>query len=115
MGYFKNTAEGGTNGGNVSVNNSGGISGVAFDTIVYNNSVANATTGNAAVRYTEAAAVQGNLGIEITAQTATSYLRWTDPTPGARGSLIRSYHHTANPSSQLDLGSIRSEGGGPLG
>lgn len=115
MGYFKNTAEGGTPDGNVSVNNSGGVSGVAFDTVVYNNSVANATTGNAAIRYTEAAALQGNLGIEITAQTATSYLRWTDPTPEPRGSVVRSYTHQAAPTGQLDLASIRCEGGGPLG
>lgn len=113
MGYLKNTFEGGTNGTNVSLANSGGASGDAFDTIVVNNASANG--GNAAIQYLTSAAIQGALGARITAQAAMSYLRWTDPTPGARGGFRRPFYFTGNPTSQLDLGSIRSEGGGPLG
>ena len=113
MGYFKNIAEGGTNGTNVSVANSGGISGTAFDTIVVNNVSANA--GNVAFTYATSAALVGALGFKLVPRAAASYLRWTDPTPGIRGGVRRSYKHVAAPGAQTELCSIRVVGGGPLG
>ena len=113
MGYFKNTFEGGTNGANLTVAGSGGASGDAFDTIVVNNAAKNG--GGPAVQYLTAAAIQGALGLRITTQAATSYVRWSDPTPGARGVARLPFYFNGNPSAQLDLATIRSEGGGPLG
>lgn len=113
MGYFKNIAEGGTNGANVSVANSGGISGDAFDTIVVNNAAVNA--GNAAITYASSAALAGALGFKLIPKASSSYLRWTDPTPGIRGGVRRSYKHVAAPGAQTELCSIRVVGGGPLG
>lgn len=113
MGYFKNTAEGGTAGGNVSVANSGGVSGTAFDSIIVASAAVNA--GNAAIKYSSSAAFQGLLGYSIVPQASTSYLRWTDPTPGPRGGVRRSYTRTGTTSAQTELASIRSQGGGPLG
>ena len=113
MGYLKNTAEGGTHGANVSVANSGDASGDPFDTIVINNAAANG--GGTAFVYDTTSALQGTVGIRLTPAASTSYLRWTDSTPGARGGLRRPFKYTGTPSAQIDLASIRSKGGGVLG
>ena len=107
MGYFKNTFEGGTNGANLTVAGSGGASGDAFDTIVVNNAAKNG--GGPAVQYLTAAAIQGALGLRITTQAATSYVRWSDPTPGARGVARLPFYFNGNPSAQLDLATIRAD------
>lgn len=112
MGYGFNTFDGGVSGTNFTVANSGGVNGSASDTLVVNNVAANG--GNAAIQYSTDAALEGPNGLRLTLAATTTYARWSDPTPGPRGGFRRPFHFTGAPTAQLDLGSIRSEGGGPL-
>lgn len=75
MAIYTNTFEGGTNGINMTVANSGGVSGEAFDSV---------TTG---VTYTNTAA-HGSLGVTASG-TANQFGRWSFAEGPA---LLRSYH-----------------------
>lgn len=71
-----NTFEGGTAGTNVTAVNSGGDSGDAFNFVFYNNASVG-PSGNAAITYAAAAAVQGLMGCHFVASgTSATYLRW---------------------------------------
>lgn len=109
---MQNTFEGGTNGTNLSVANSGGINGTAVDSVVINGASANG--GGSGIQYSSAAALQGALGLLFTLAASTTYIRFPNSTTGARGGLRRAYKHVANPTASAVIASIRCEGGGPL-
>lgn len=73
-----NTFEGGTDGANITVANSGGASGDAFGVIVYNN-VSVGSSGNAGITYSASSAKQGSLGVNFIPAANTSYLRHDVP------------------------------------
>lgn len=109
---FKNTFENGTNGANLTIANSGGANGDAFNMLVIDN--VSAPGGASSVQYATTAAYQGAMGLLITLSASTTYMRWEEPTSGPRGGLRRPYKHVAHPSTSATLASIRCEGGGPL-
>lgn len=96
-----NTFEGGTPSGVVSVANSGGASGDAWDIILLNNS--SAPSGNSNCVYSTAAAVQGTLGCRITLQAAASYLRWNVSEVATRFVARRSFKMPSLPSASTTL------------
>lgn len=87
MTILKNTAEGGTSGGNVSVANSGGASGDAFTQIIING--ASVPGGGPEVTYSPLAATQGTLGFRIILGASPTYVRWTVSESGTRFALRR--------------------------
>jgi hypothetical protein len=102
MTLWQNGAEGGTNGSNVTTTNSGGLSGDAFDSIVYNGT--NVTgTGNSNVIYSTAAAHRGALGYRIALASGSSYFRHNPAQAGTRFVMRRSVYVHSDPSADITL------------
>lgn len=83
MAYFYNTFEGGIDGQNISVANSGGASGNPWGHVFING--ASAPAGGDNIKYSSAAAFNGSMGCAIVAGAVNNYLRWNDAAGGTRG------------------------------
>ncbi len=81
MAIYVNTAEGGSNGTTVTIANSGGASGNAFDQVT------------AGITYSSSAATRGSLGF-ATSTASTQYVRWSITDTQV---LLRSYIRIADP------------------
>lgn len=76
---IKNSAEGGTNGTNVTTGNSGGVSGRGWDAV--------SAAGSSLIQYSSAFAAHGSMSIKIgTNGTDLEYIQWT-PTNQTAGAL----------------------------
>lgn len=83
MAYFYNTFEGGVDGQNITVANSGGASGNAWSYIFVNG--ASTPAGGAVLKYAASAARAGALGCAAASGYTSSYLRWDNASGGSRG------------------------------
>lgn len=107
MTLFHNSFEGGTNGAQITVANSGGASGDAFSYICYNN--ASYPNGNANLVYSTAAAKAGSMGARLTLGTATTYLAWSKPTgAGSRIVARRPWRQASSPGSAATILALRN-------
>lgn len=101
MAEFSNSAEGGTNGSTVTISNSGGASGNAFD--------AAARSGTGTLTYSNASSAHGGLSIHVNSPLATdtSFVVWStgnDANVAARFYL----YLNALPSSSVNILTVRS-------
>lgn len=105
MTKYRWTAEGGTDGANVAVSGSS-ASGPAIGVLMING--ASTPAGSAAVKYDDAAAREGNLGVRMLPGAGATYLSWTESAPtSGRGGVRRSYT-AATPSAQVVIAAVRS-------
>lgn len=100
------TAEGGSDGANVTIANSG-TSGPAISVLVIN--AASTPGGSAAVQYSAAAASIGSLGVRITPQTSSTYQRWNISAAGRFG-VRRKIRLTGTPTATATFATIRGAG-----
>jgi hypothetical protein len=73
--------------------------------IVINNITVN--TGSANLVATSAAALQGTMGARLTLTASPSYIRYDEPTTGARGVLRKPVKIPSNPSAETVIADIR--------
>ncbi len=101
MTVLTNTFEGGTNGSNVTVANSGGASGTPFAVVVLG-------TG-ATITYTTAWKTQGTVGCAINlGSSGSSYLRLDTSEPGSRGVMRRPLIIPSSPTGTIVLMQLKS-------
>lgn len=93
----------GTDGAQISTS-SLGDSGAAAATIVLNGAAVNG--GNSTLVYDAASALEGNTAAKLTLQAGSSYIRFDDPAPGARGVLRIPVRWSATPSATALFGGI---------
>ncbi|MGV9001437.1 MAG: hypothetical protein ACOH18_00555 [Candidatus Saccharimonadaceae bacterium] len=97
-----NTFEGGTDGGIITIANSGGASGSAFGALVYNN-VSVGGSGNANLAYSSALRARGNMAARITLAGSVSYLRLDLVDTGTRYVARRYFYYEAMPTGNYTL------------
>lgn len=113
MTIFDWTAEGGTDGSNVTVAGSS-ASGPAIGSTGLVINGASTPAGASGCTYSSAAAGIGALGVRIIPAAGTTYMRW-DYAPGAvRVGVRRRYTHTAAPGAVATLASIKNTANGTM-
>ena len=96
----------GTDGAQVTQANTA-AGGTTADTIVINNAVAN--SGGPTLLYSTAAAIEGSTGARITLSANTTYVRYSEPTPAARGVVRLPVRFSSAPSTAAVVAGIRNE------
>ncbi len=106
MAILTNTAEGYTEGANVAVSTSGGLSGDSFNTIVINN--LSAATGGTAITARAAAAIDSTMGYRIIPPAGNTYLRWDAAITASRFVMRIEFTYSSHPAGDTDILTMRN-------
>lgn len=101
MAILTNTFEGGTDGANISVANSGGASGDAFNVLLLNGT--SASSGSSVLTYSDDFAAQGALSGKLTHTASQSYLRWNYAESHNRFAIRRLVYFATAPTTTVSL------------